>query len=112
MLALGKVDVFAGGGIAQIYLTEYDDKFTVGDPRDPRSTDPDPAIKAMANQVFPYSVLKNQIGINAGVVYHWTPNLHLDLDFFRAEANWFAVNGFDGQKQVVWVGNAGMTANW
>ena len=30
----------------------------------------------------------------------------------RAEAGWWAVNGFAGQTQVVWVGNGGMTVNW
>jgi len=111
-VVLGKFDVFAGAGIAQIYLTDYDNMTKVPDPRDTRVLSPDPAIKAMANQVFPYTVPKDQIGINAGIVYNVTPNLHADLDFFRAQADWFATNGFAGQKQVVWVGNAGMTVNW
>jgi hypothetical protein len=66
----------------------------------------------MANRVHVWSVLKYQMGINAGLVYHVTPNVHLDLDFFRAEAGWWAVNGFEGQTQVVWVGNGGMTVSW
>ena len=37
-----------------------------------------------------------------------TSNLHIDLDFFRAEADWYALNNLPQQKQVVWVGNAGM----
>ena len=36
----------------------------------------------------------------------------LRIGFFRAEAGWWAVNGFAGQNQVVWVGNGGMTVNW
>jgi hypothetical protein len=52
------------------------------------------------------------MGVNAGLVYHVTPHLHADLDFFRAEADWYGVNGFAGQKQVVWVGNSGMTVDW
>ena len=39
------------------------------------------------------------------------PNVHVDLDFFRAEAGWWAVNGL-AAKQVVWVGNGGMGVNW
>jgi hypothetical protein len=111
-VVIRKFDLFAGWGIMQIYLTDYDKNYTKPDPRDPRSTDPDPTIQAMANRVLVWSVLKYQMGINAGVVYHALPNLHLDLDFFRAEAGWWAVNGFAGQTQVVWVGNGGMTVNW
>lgn len=111
-VVIQKVDLFAGWGITQIYLTDYDKNYLKPDPRDPRSRDPDPAVQAMADKVHVWSVLKYQMGINAGVVYHVTPNVHLDLDFFRAEAGWWAVNGFDGQTQVVWVGNGGMTVSW
>ncbi len=58
------------------------------------------------------------MGINWGLVYNATPNLHFDLDFFRAQADWYAVNTssagvpFAAPKQVVWVSNAGMTVNW
>ena len=34
------------------------------------------------------------MGVNAGVVYHMTPSVHWDLDFFRAQADWYGVNGF------------------
>ena len=98
-----KFDVFAGWGIAQVYLTDYDKKFKAPDPRDPNNP---------AAQIFPFSVPKDQMGMNAGVVYHMTPAVHFDLDFFRAQADWYAVNGFAGQKQVVWVGNAGMNVSW
>jgi hypothetical protein len=111
-VVIRKVELFAGWGITQIYLTDYDKNYLKPDPRDPRSRDPDPAVQAMADKVHVWSVLKDQIGINAGVVYHVTPSVHLDLDFFRAEADWWAVNGFAGQTQVVWVGNGGMTVSW
>jgi len=111
-VVIGKVDLFAGWGITQVHLTDYDKNYKKPDPRDPRSMDPDMAVRDMANKVLVWSVLKYQMGINAGVVYHVTPNLHVDLDGFRAEAGWWAVNGFAGQTQVVWVGNGGMTVNW
>ena len=111
-VVIRKVDLFAGWGITQVHLTDYDKNYTKPDPRDPRSMDPDMAVRDMADKVLVWSVLKYQMGINAGVVYHVTPNLHVDLDFFRAEAGWWAVNGFAGQTQVVWVGNGGMTVNW
>ena len=59
-----------------------------------------------------YTIIKHQMGVNAGLVYNVSPNLHIDLDFFRAEAKWYVVNGLPEQKQVVWVGNAGMTISW
>jgi hypothetical protein len=102
-VSIRKVDVFAGWGIVQVYMTDYDSKYTMQDPRDP--TNPNA-------QVLVWSVLKYQMGINGGIVYNVSPNLHLDLDFFRAEADWFGVNGFAGQKQVVYVSNGGMTVNW
>ena len=98
-----KAELFAGWGIAQVYLTDYDKKHTEQDPRDPNNPNA---------RIFPFSVPKYQMGINAGIVYHLTPAFHFDLDFFRAEAAWYSVNGFIGQKQVVWVGNGGMTASW
>jgi hypothetical protein len=96
-------DLFAGWGIAQVYLTNYDRTFKKTDPRDPTAT---------ALTIFPFSVPKDQMGINWGVVYHMSPAVHFDLDFFRAQADWYAVNGFAGAKQVVWVGNGGMTLSW
>jgi predicted porin len=98
-----KVDLFAGWGIAQVYLTDFDTKHKVQDPRDPTNT---------AALVLPFSVPKDQMGVNAGIVYHMTPALHWDLDFFRAQADWYGVNGFGDHKQVVWVGNAGLNLSW
>jgi hypothetical protein len=91
------VDFFAGAGIARLFLTNAD-KQTVQDPRFPN----DPT-----RQITPHSVLKDQIGINAGVVYHVTPFLHVDLDGFRAQADWFL-----GEQQVLNVINGGMTTDW
>ena len=65
-----------------------------------------------AAPVLPYTIIKYQMGFNAGIVYHVTPNVHVDLDFFRAEAAWDLVNDFPEQKQVVWVGNGGMMMSW
>ena len=53
------------------------------------------------------SVLKDQLGINASVVYHFSEFLHLDVDYFRSSAQWWL-----GQSQVVNTYNAGMTLTW
>jgi hypothetical protein len=87
-VVLGNTDVFAGWGINRIFLTAYDRE--------------EPKEDEMA-----HSVLKHQMGINGGVVHHLAPYLHLNLDFFRAEAKWFY-----GEKQVVYATNAGVTFNW
>jgi hypothetical protein len=102
-IVIHSVDVFAGWGIAQVFRTNYDYVHKDPDPRDP--TNP-------AALIFPFAQPKDQMGVNAGIVYHMTPAVHWDLDFFRAQADWYGVNGFPGARQVVWVGNAGMNLSW
>ncbi len=85
---LGRVDLSAGWGIDRIFLTSFD------------------LLPVPAGNVV-HSNLKYQMGINAGVVYHVSPNFHLDIDYFRAQATWFY-----GESQVVHAMNAGMTLNW
>jgi hypothetical protein len=109
-VVLGSVDLFTGAGISRAFLTDSDKTIKKPDPRDPLSADP--ATAAMAAQVFPFSVIKYQLGVNGGIVYHATPSLHFDLDFFRAQAGWFDVNGFPGATQVVYVANGGMMVSW
>jgi hypothetical protein len=96
-VALRPFDVFAGAGIARLFLNAAD-YARVQDPRTPN--DPSKTID-------PHSWLKYQLGINAGVVYHLAPFLHYDLDFFRAEAAWR-----QGEKQVLYVLNSGLSYNW
>jgi opacity protein-like surface antigen len=86
-VVLGKFDVFAGWGISRALLTDYD-------------LQPRPATDAI-------SVIKYQMGINAGVVYNLTPSVHLDLEYFRAEADWWL-----REKQVLHCSAAGLTFNW
>lgn len=82
-LVLGKFDVFAGWGMARIFLTDYD--------------------KTLPEQ----SVIKYQMGINGGVVYNLTPNVHFDLEYFRAYAKWYL-----GESQELHCFASGMTFNW
>ena len=82
-VVLNKFDLFAGWGEARVFMTDLDLK--------------SPSV----------SVIKYQMGINAGVVYNVTPNVHLDLEYFRAEAAWWL-----GEKQILNCGSAGMTFNW
>ncbi|MBV9945549.1 MAG: porin [Myxococcales bacterium] len=92
----GPFDFFAGAGITRIFLTDAD-KVTIADPTDPTGN----------RQIVPHSVIKSQFGINGGAVYHLSTNFHIDLDYFRAQADWNL-----GERQVVNIVNGGMTFNW
>jgi hypothetical protein len=102
-VVIQKVDLFAGWGLAQIFLNQFDRLHTHQDPRDP--TNP-------SARIAEWSVPKYQMGVNAGIVYNATPFLHFDIDLFRAEAAWYGANNFPAEKQVVYVANSGMTVNW
>jgi hypothetical protein len=95
-VVLGRFDVFAGASITRVFQTEGD-RQTAVDPRDPSGI----------NQVVPHSVIKYQLGYNGGVVYHLSPHLHLDVDYFRAQAAWYL-----GERQVIDIMNGGMTFSW
>jgi hypothetical protein len=99
-LVLGRFDLFTGWGIARVFLTNFDNTNTYDNPANP------------GQQILRFSVIKWQHGANAGIVFNVTPNLHFDIDFFRAEADWWAVDQYPGAKQVLWCSNGGMIANW
>jgi len=82
-VVLDKFDLFAGWGITRLFLTDYD--------------------KTLPQ----YSNIKHQMGINGGVVYNLSPNLHFDLEYFRAQAKFFL-----GEHQNLNCFAAGMTVNW
>jgi hypothetical protein len=86
---LGHFDLFAGWGITRVFLTSLDKTAPTG---------MDPA---------PNSVIKYQMGTNAGVVYNMSPNVHFDLEYFRAQAAWWL-----GEHQILNTGAFGMTFNW
>jgi hypothetical protein len=85
---IGKVDLSAGWGITRVFLNPADRE------------------RNAAGNV-PHSVIKSQMGISAGVVWHAREWLHLDLDGFRADCRWFL-----GEKQIVNVISSGMTFTW
>jgi len=82
-IVLNRFDIFAGAGITRVFLTPLD-------------------LTLPQN-----SNIKNQIGINGGVVYNLSENLHFDLEYMRAEAHWWL-----GEKQVLNNFATGMTVNW
>jgi hypothetical protein len=91
-VVLAKVDLSAGIGETRVHEVPGD--------VDPQYIDPTTGMQSI-------SVLKDQIGVNAGIVYHFSESLHFDFDYFRAEAQWWL-----GDKQVVNTFNSGMTLTW
>ena len=89
MLALGRVDVSAGAGVTRVHEVPAD---VILDP---------------ATGMPSTSILKQRVGLAAGVVYHFSEFLHFDIDYFRASADWWL-----GEHQVVNTINSGMTLNW
>jgi hypothetical protein len=77
-------------GIVRAFLT-YNDQWV------------DPANPTAARA----SVIKYQMGINGGVVFNLTPQIHFDLDYFWAKAAWYL-----GERQALNVVNTGLTFNW
>jgi hypothetical protein len=82
-VVLEPFELFAGWGITRVFLTDLD------------KTQPQ------------YSNIKYQMGINGGVVYNLTQNLHFDLEYFRAKGKWYL-----GEEQVLNCFSSGMTVNW
>ena len=107
MLALGKVDISAGAGITQVKLLDSDNRDSRDDDSDPltpaSNDDPNPA----AQDPLAFSVAKHQLGVSAGLVYHFTKSLHFDVDYFRAQFAWYL-----GERQNVNFVNAGATMLW
>ncbi|HWP07470.1 MAG TPA: hypothetical protein VNN72_17080, partial [Polyangiaceae bacterium] len=82
-VVLDKFDLFAGWGITRLFLTAVD--------------------KTLPQ----YSNVKYQMGINGGVVYNLSPNLHFDLEYMRAEGKWYL-----GEQQILNCFATGMTVSW
>jgi hypothetical protein len=108
-VVLGKFDLFAGWGIVRAFRRN-DDYQKVHDPRlpvDPNWTAEQAAAEIAQYGIYAHSVISYQMGINGGIVYNLTPQIHLDVDYFRAKAAWCL-----GESQVLHVVNTGLTFNW
>ena len=102
---LGRFDINAGGGISRVFLLDSDN-FNPNDPSDgtPSSV----------------SMLKYQMAFAAALVFHPRSYLHFDIDYLRAQAQWFGapmllkptLTGYQAEHQTVNFINAGMTVTW
>jgi hypothetical protein len=86
---LRKVDFSAGGGITQVHELVAD-------------VTPDPTTGRL-----PVSVLKQQVGLSAGVFYHFTDYLHFGIDYFLADVKWW-----QGERQTLQALHSGLTVTW
>jgi hypothetical protein len=95
-VVLGRFDVFGGAGIARVSPTVSDNQRMQ-----------EPTYTTSQSEIYVYSLIKNQVGIDMGVVYNLTGGLYFDLDYSRMQADWSL-----GEKQVVHVLNCGMGLGW
>jgi hypothetical protein len=86
--AAGPVDLNLAYGVSQVQLLDVDK--TIG-------------IMPPNNE----SVIKSQRGISAGVVFHASESLHLDVDYINAKFTWHR-----GETQTLNYINAGVTMTW
>jgi len=123
-LALGKVDINLGAGITRVYLLDSDKVDVIDDDGDNATSstndiddDADPATPVDNDDADPavvdsdpigYNNYKSQMGLSVGVVFHATDNLHLGLDVFRAQHDWY----MEDLKQTLWFVNVGPTVQW
>jgi hypothetical protein len=59
------------------------------------------------SQISLYSLIKNQVGVDLGVVWQLIGGLYFDLDYFRMQGDWYL-----GEKQVLHALNGGMVLGW
>jgi hypothetical protein len=95
-LVLGRFDVFGGASIARVFPTATDNQRMQL-----------PAATTGQVDIALFSLIKDQVGLDVGVVYHLTSGLYFDADYFRMQADWYL-----GERQVVHVFNGGMGLGW
>jgi hypothetical protein len=95
-VVLGRFDVFGGASIARVFPTATDNQRMQ-----------EPAASAGQSEISLYSLIKNQVGVDVGVVYNPGGGLYVDADYFRMQADWYL-----GERQVVHVLNCGMGFGW
>jgi hypothetical protein len=95
-LLLGRFVVFGGASISRVFPTEVDNQRMQV-----------PVDSTGQNEISLYSLIKDQEGVDMGVVFQPAAGLYLDLDYFRMQADWYL-----GEKQLVQVLNCGMVLGW
>jgi hypothetical protein len=107
-LALGKVDLQAGAGITRVKPLVYDRVNFIDDDANPNTAALNDDADPTQNDPLTFNLLKHQLGVSAGIVYHVSDLLHVDLDYFRADFRW----QLGDQKQILQFVSAGTTFEW
>ncbi len=108
---LGRFDINAGWGISRVFLLDSD------------TFNPSGALNPDGSRVLSSaSVLKYQMAYAGALVFHPRPYLHFDIDYLRAQAQWYGapillkppqiVPGYQAEHQNVNIVNVGMTVTW
>jgi len=104
----GRIDLNAGWGISRVFFLDSDNT-------NPATRN----IPASSN----VSLLKYQMAYAAGIVYHARDYLHFDLDYLRAQAQWYGaptylpggnstLPGYQAERQIINFLSAGVTVTW
>lgn len=113
-VVLGKIDLQAGAGMSRVHLLPTDTT-------DMNDNDTNPATPAGDDDGTPgpdstgFTPIQRQLGLSAGVVYHIGGNLHVALDYFNANFQWYDTaprNPAGTPKQQLHVLNTGLTFDW
>lgn len=108
-VVLGQIDLAAGVGMTRVHLLDSDpvDSWIDDDGDTTTPTLNDDANPAQ-NDPVGYNNYKQQMGVSAGVVYHATDYIHVSLDVFRAQHEWY----LGDRKQTLYFVNLGPTVDW
>jgi hypothetical protein len=88
ILVTQKLSLHAGAGITQVFQLPEDKIDSV-------DTDMDPATPAADDDGVPgpdsvgFATIRQQIGVGGGLNVHFTPNVHLALEYFQAYFQWY-----------------------
>ena len=109
-------DISAGAGITRVKRLRQDVEDINDDDMNPATPalndDPNPATVDSVGHI----PVKRQLGLSAGVTFHATDYLHVNLEYFRAMFEWHAPSpsapGTSGPEQNFDVVSSGITYDW
>ena len=83
VMAGPKLSLHAGGGITQVFQLP-EDKVAWNPALDPATGQPQFPVGSVG-----FVTLRQQIGLGGGLNVHFTPNVHMALEYFHAYFQWY-----------------------
>jgi predicted porin len=112
VLAGPKLSLHGGAGITQVFQLP-EDQVAWNPCMDPAACDPVTMQPLFAVPSVGFVTIRQQIGLGGGLNVHFTPNVHLALEYFHAYFEWYkpvpAVPGAPNPSQTMRTVNLGMT---